>query len=560
MASESGASAEPAAAPVHPVDAGPAADRGDVLDESIDLSQLEARRLHPSSLFFRLGPTLRSMVLPMLPILLFSPASRTQALLFFGLVPIVVILHVVGYLAYRYHLGPRQMVIRHGVLTRNERHIPYRRIQNIDLRQNPLHRLFKVYEARLETASGGKPEAVMTVLDQTAIDELRAHALPARSTADGDVANDDGSDRPLGAHAAADDEADATRLVTLGPIDLVWVGLVSRRGFVLAAALLGLLSQFDANAPEEMAEAAIRDGMEALNGAGGVAALPAWLGDPHPVTIGLLAALAGVAVIALLQLVSILWAFITFHGFRLIERRDAFRATYGLINRITATVPRRRIQVVNLSRPLLFRWLRRCAVRVETAGGDQDGPDSGRPWLAPTLPDDRVPDLLERALPAMLPAALSDDAADAIDWRPLAPGARGRLLRLRTALVLVVAGGAALLLHAAAALVALPLLMLLFVSVSRHVAYTGYALLDDAIAIRRGAWRRRIDIVPYSKLQVVECAASPFDRRLSMATVRIDTAGAVQRRTLGLRFLDAEDARALYRHLDAVAGRTTFRW
>ena len=77
------------------------------------------------------------------------------------------------YFSYRYQLRADEMVVRQGVLFRNERRIPYSRIQNVDLVQNPLHRIARVAVVRLETASGGKPEAVMRVLSLDAIQELR---------------------------------------------------------------------------------------------------------------------------------------------------------------------------------------------------------------------------------------------------------------------------------------------------------------------------------------------------------------------------------------------------
>ena len=59
------------------------------------------------------------------------------------------------YWSYRYRLDHDELVVRQGVLFRNERHIPYARVQNIDLVQNPLHRLFGVAEVRLAVLDEG---------------------------------------------------------------------------------------------------------------------------------------------------------------------------------------------------------------------------------------------------------------------------------------------------------------------------------------------------------------------------------------------------------------------
>ena len=66
---------------------------------------------------------------------------------------------VLEYVFVRYALGPEGLVIRRGLLFRSVRHVPYGRIQNIDLRENPLHRLLRVAEVQVQTASGEETEA-----------------------------------------------------------------------------------------------------------------------------------------------------------------------------------------------------------------------------------------------------------------------------------------------------------------------------------------------------------------------------------------------------------------
>ena len=87
---------------------------------------------------------------------------------------------VVQYIVFRYNLGEDELVIRDGVFTRTERHIAYARIQNIDIVQNPLHRMLAVALVRIETASGDRPEAVIRVLSLDKIDEMRTHVFADR--------------------------------------------------------------------------------------------------------------------------------------------------------------------------------------------------------------------------------------------------------------------------------------------------------------------------------------------------------------------------------------------
>ena len=59
-----------------------------------------------------------------------------------------------------------------------------------------------------------------------------------------------------------------------------------------------------------------------------------------------------------------------------------------------------------------------------------------------------------------------------------------------------------------------------------HYKNHGYALVDDKLFIRRGVFRHYIWIIPVSKFQVLYTTASFFQRRLGLATVYVDTAGA----------------------------------
>ena len=114
-------------------------------------------------MLFSIGLAAKRLLLPGLIVLVLRPGGQYEIWLMILFVP-AVIGGLAKYLSFRYRLGPDELIIREGIVTRNERHVPYARIQNIDLIQNPFHRWFKVAEVRVETASGDRPEAIMRVL------------------------------------------------------------------------------------------------------------------------------------------------------------------------------------------------------------------------------------------------------------------------------------------------------------------------------------------------------------------------------------------------------------
>ena len=130
---------------------------------------------------------------------------------------------------YTYRFTEHELVVRDGLLTQNVRHVSYERIHNVALVRNPIHRMLGVATARIETAAGGKPEALLRVISLEAAEELRRYTL--------------GGERI----AASTDSAETTRVATpalqIPDRELVRLGLISNRGFLVVAAVLGAASQ-----------------------------------------------------------------------------------------------------------------------------------------------------------------------------------------------------------------------------------------------------------------------------------------------------------------------------
>jgi uncharacterized protein len=60
--------------------------------------------------------------------------------------------------------------------------------------------------------------------------------------------------------------------------------------------------------------------------------------------------------------------------------------------------------------------------------------------------------------------------------------------------------------------------------VSRNAASWAYAERDDDLFVRRGVAFRRIEVVPYGRMQLVDVTAGPLQRMHGIATVHLHTA------------------------------------
>ncbi len=536
------------------------------------------RRLHPLSWVFTAAQFAKGFIVPALVLLVASGGGSYE--LWGGLfIGPVIAAALVQYRVYRYRLATDEMVVRDGILTRTERHIPYERIQNIDLVQNPLHRLCGVALVRVETASGTRPEAVMRVLSLEAVAEMHARVFAGRSTArdargaagvvagrGGRLATAAAADGPAGGQAgvlAAAGEPHDRLLLRVPTGELVKLGVISNKGMVVVAAALGLLAQ---SRPDgDFLEPVWRTAAERLP-LGAAAEWLIGLRMANPVLTGVVLAVTLVAAaFVLLRVLSVAWFLLQLHGFTLTRRGSDLRADYGLLTRVRRTIPTARIQSLTATESPLHRRFRRQSLELRTVGGgastdddvdfdpSSDGGKAESQWLAPMVETAQVPVLLRQVLPEVDLAGVA--------WRRLAAGARRRILVRGLAVAAAVTLLATLPAGAWGLALAPPAALAALLHAHRWVAHAAYAVTAWGVLFRSGWWTRRLAIVPLARIQTVGLAESPFDRRHRMASVRIDTAGAAAAGyTIAIPYLERAVAAEIARGLYAEAGQRAFRW
>jgi putative membrane protein len=257
--------------------------------------------------------------------------------------------------------------------------------------------------------------------------------------------------------------------------------------------------------------------------------------------------------LALFRLASALWNFVTYYGFTLTRSGDDLRCQYGLLTRVTSTIPVRRIQKVIIRESPWHRLGRRLSVGVQTAGGKaEEGGASTRSWLAPLVRRDRLAALLEGIVP---------DANAQLDWQPVHP--RGVRREFVGSLFVAVPLSVALYLYLGPSAI-VPIVLLLawfYYNARRTVLALGWGVSDETVQFRSGwMWRSRL-VAPLTKVQAVSRRQTPFDRRHRMASVFADTAGRSQGDyAIRIPYLPAPVAASLAQHLSAAAARTSFRW
>ena len=498
-------------------------------------------RLHPLSVFFILTRQVSGLLIPLLLVLIGAGSSGFGWELF-GLLSLIptVLVSVGRYLTFRYRYEPTEMVIRSGFLFRSERHVPYARIQNVEAVQNPLHRLLNVVEVRVQTGGADEPEATMTVVPMAALEEMRRRVAEGRQ--------DRHADGAAPAREAAQQGALAV-VLRLPVRELLLSGFIENRGFIVVGAAAGLL--WELNLGPRLVNWVVG---EEVSGRGAVrnAIWSLFEGAWRPMTLLWLAA-GVVAFLLLTRVFSMGWAAIRLNGFTVSRENQDLRMAFGLLTRMTTTIPMRRIQQITIRETPLHRLFRRASVRVATAGGiGKETTLRQREWLAPIIRSTEVAGLLRELLPGV-------DAA-AFDWQPVHPRAFRRVIKVSLLGAVLVALGTSGLLRWWNLWLSPLYLAAAIVHARMRVASLAWAKTDRAVAFRRGAFWRYVTIARFSKIQAVSTRESPFDRRTGMAVLAVDTAGASATYQVTIPYLDVALAKALSAELAETAGRTTFRW
>jgi membrane protein YdbS with pleckstrin-like domain len=138
-------------------------------------------------------------------------------------------------------------------------------------------------------------------------------------------------------------------------------------------------------------------------------------------------------------------------------------------------------------------------------------------------------------------------------WRPVSPRlATARRIVLLLVALPIIAG--VVLLAGSGALAPLWVALLVLAAViglgwawwliGRRVRSFGYAEREEDLLVTSGILFRRLVVVPYGRMQLVDVTAGPIDRSLGLTTVRLHTAAAATDATIpGLPPADAAELR-----------------
>lgn len=463
------------------------------------------RHLHPLSIIMKSVSAIGQNLIA-IAVLYFSVFDRNivytllAAFLFSGF--IIGVMSLIWW-RFTYQVGAKEIRIKSGLLNRNNRSIPYDRIQDVSLEQKLISRILGLATVKLETGASvgedGKLDALLLTDARALRDRLRDYKSGITAEA-ADVADSDhGDEKPEGEERAPLFAMDNRR---------IFIASLFNFSFILLAIMGAITQNLDFLIPEKMFS--LWDWADEFEDQAIIYTLSAttrfiWL-------IGMLFSIIVVGMVG-----GIIRTFIREYGFRL-DRvdtgRPGFRRRRGLFTLTDMVMPIHRVQAVIIQTGPIrsrFGWHH---LKFQSLASDGSGERDHS--VAPCAQMDEIdPILVETGIAGVTGDLQFHHVHSALWWRDA-------IIWVVVILAVSIANG--MLLNPVIyglSLLAIPVIAVKYLNWRHHL----YALSATQLYVHQGWWRRKLTILPIRKIQSVDISQSPLDHPLGLATIIVGIAG-----------------------------------
>jgi len=386
---------------------------------------------------------------------------------------------------FEYKIGEDGLKIVSGVITKNDRDIPLKRIQNVDVERNIIQRIVGIAKVDVETAGGSKTEASLKYLTSEDADRMQEKVRELKNRRKTTEQEKKGSKRED---------------FSLSNRDLTILSLASLNQRIVGG-VLALISIIAGSA-----------GIRFIEG-------------------NLSAAQLGIGTVIATFFVLVFWiansfsTFIKFFDFKLYFHENALEYERGLINRASGTIPEEKIQDIIIEENFIQRYFNFASLKVETAGyvasGNQDQLDTGKETVIPLAKREQIKKYAEELGGYTQP-----------EFTPVDKKAEKRYFRR----YLLAGTTLAALIYAISNFYSIPptayipsAIIILFSRKAAQLKWKniGYFTEQKRLYTRKGFWNRQTYVIPYFRVQNLMQNQSILQRRWNQSSLLIDTAGSV---------------------------------
>jgi putative membrane protein len=451
-----------------------------MVSDSAQYDSEKWKMVHPASIFINLVPQLIRILRGLWIIILFLFFSEENqnffdTSFFLILLSLGVYRTVIHFLTLRYRLVGHFLEVKVGLFYRQRRRLDVARIQNIELRQNPLHKFFRLSELHIETA-GSSEEGLLSALRIEEAQLLRDRIIEQRSIPEPPSVSDP--------------------TLSLHTVDLLLYGVTNNQvGTVVVLSAIGseVLSLINPRTAQEIASNI------SFQNAIGIILLSfggSWLW-------------------------SCIRAIIQHHRFKLFLSEHSLQTNDGLITKRKVEIPRQKVQLAMLVEPWLRRLVGYGTLHIETAAfGVEDGHMRKTEAIIPMVEKEQFSLFVQKTTPQLDADPWNDTLYPADPkalYRSIAKGLFQSIIPIMILMFMFRDQPYAPAL-ASLALLSIPLSILDWKG-------QGWLITPNSVVSRRGYVNRKTWIIDRKKIQSIHVVQSPFMRIHNLAHIVVSVAG-----------------------------------
>ncbi len=441
------------------------------------------QRLHPLTILYR-ALAAAPQYLPIIFLLLYHRSQQLSWILLIEVLvtPVLSIpLFLLWYLSFEYCFTDTGILIRWGVLRRQERLVSYDRIQNVHIQRSVLHRLFGLAKIEIETAGAHTTEVSLDAISYAEAKRLQQFLLRRQQQTP--------PVQPPSAASAATVYSISNRHIALLGLARFFPAL-----FILLALPLQSLFDFFPGTTSWTLSSFLAQLLSVLS---------------HFFPFGILGVLLGI--LFLNQLLHATITLLRYGNFSLAVYPQQFVVRSGILVHQTRTIPRQKIQHIEITTNPLLRFLGFATLQCVTASAPQAGYIHS--FLLPLAPFSQIHRFLREHFQITLPDHFH--SVHPLYW-----------IRTSSYTAAVFLPVALLLFSFDHLFSSLSLLLLIMLTLRHyfHYRHFGYAITDRRLTLHTGVLRERWKIIPLEKLQAFGITAGLLQRRWKLASLWVETA------------------------------------
>ena len=397
------------------------------------------------------------------------------SLIFGGVVSVSLVWEYIVWRRYDYFFEDESLRITHGVFRRDEREIPYGRIQNVDIKKNIVQRILGIAKVGFETAGGSSTEASLKFVEKEEAREIQEKVRRFKNR--GKDEDEKTGDR------------ERENLFELSSSDLLAYSFLSvnTKSMVLAFTVFGIFGSIGAGLGKS---------------------------SFSPVVVLVFLGLFSVAGLWIFNAAS---NFIQYYDFKLWRERDTLEYERGLLNRSEGSIPVEKVQGISIEENFLKRQLDYATLKIETAGLSDEQELKSNMVAVPLAKYGTVKTFAQEL-----------ENFQAFDLSSIPSRARRRYLgRYSIGLGLLLIGGIGVnsFINQFNYIVLLSLVPVAAVAAHLKWANRGFEAQEDYFISMNGFWNRKTSVTPYYRVQNLIQTETILQRRWNLSTLTVDTAG-----------------------------------